>query len=156
MHVTNLTSADVQPNHPRVVDVAVRAGEATPRLAQTTDQVFYGRAGFLDYVAGNEHERRAVPHVDLPPDMIDMPTLIDVVGGRRGGRTTDAQTSFFLNVGAIGAQFEAVAAAVYLRRANRVSAGTFLPNGFCKTFVTSVRLDPRTNRNHTLSSGCIF
>ena len=33
MHVTNLTSADVQPNLPQVVDVVVRAGEATPRLA---------------------------------------------------------------------------------------------------------------------------
>ena len=33
MHVTNLTSADVKPDLPQVVDVAVRAGEATPRLA---------------------------------------------------------------------------------------------------------------------------
>jgi alanine dehydrogenase len=126
MHVTNLTSADVHPNLPQVVDVAVRAGEATPRLAKTTDQVFYGRAGFLGYVAGNEQERSAVPHVDLPPEIIEMPTLIDVVGGRRGGRTTDAQTSFFLNVGAIGAQFEGVAAAVY-QKAREQGLGREMP-----------------------------
>jgi alanine dehydrogenase len=126
MHVTNLTSADVQPNLPQVVDVAVRAGEATPRLAKTTDHVFYGRAGFLGYVAGNEQERSAVPHVDLPPAIIEMPTLIDVVGGRRVGRVTDAQTSFFLNVGAIGAQFEGVAAAVY-QKAREQGLGREIP-----------------------------
>src|SRR4029077_7118835 len=93
MHVPNLTSADVQPNLPQVVDVAVRAGEATPRLAKTTDHVFYGRAGFLGYVAGNEKERSAVPPGDLPLQIIEMPALIDVVGGRRRGRATDAQTS---------------------------------------------------------------
>ena len=42
MHVTNLTSADVEPSLPRMVDVAIRAGEATPRLARTTEQAFYG------------------------------------------------------------------------------------------------------------------
>src|SRR5690348_14692860 len=95
MHVTNLTSADIQSNLPQVVDVAVRAGEATPRLAKTTEQVFYGRAGFLGYVAGDERERASVPHVDLPPAVIDMPTLVDVVAGRHSGRSSEAQTSFF-------------------------------------------------------------
>ena len=91
-----------------------------------TDQVFYGRAGFLGYVAGNEQERSAVPHVDLPPEIIEMPTLIDVVAGRRGGRPTDVQTSFFLNVGAIGAQFEGVAAAVY-HKAREQGLGREIP-----------------------------
>jgi alanine dehydrogenase len=113
MHVTNLTSADIEPTLPRAVDVAIRAGEATPRLETTTQQKFYGRAGFLGYVAGNEHERNTVPHVDLPRDIIDMPSLVDVIAGRTKGRTDDRQTSFFLNVGSIGAQFEGVAAAVY-------------------------------------------
>jgi alanine dehydrogenase len=60
-----------------------------------------------------------VPHVDLPPEIIDMPSLIDVIAGRTEGRTNDAQTSFFLNVGAIGAQFEGVAAAVYQKARER-------------------------------------
>jgi alanine dehydrogenase len=126
MHVTNLTSADIQSNLPQVVDVAVRAGEATPRLANTTEQVFYGRAGFLGYVAGDERERASVPHVDLPPAIIDMPTLVDVVAGGHGGRSSDEQTSFFLNVGAIGAQFEGVAAAVY-HKAREQGLGREIP-----------------------------
>jgi alanine dehydrogenase len=127
MHVTNLTSADIHPSLPKVVDVAVRAGEATPRLAKTTDQVFYGRAGFLGYVAGNEEERDSVPHVHLPPEVIDMTTLVDVVAGRDKGRANDSQTSFFLNVGAIGAQFEGVAAAVY-NKARSLRLGHEIPS----------------------------
>jgi alanine dehydrogenase len=126
MHVTNLTSADIQSDLPQVVDVAVRAGEATPRLAKTTEQVFYGRAGFLGYVAGDQRERASVPHVNLPPEILNMSTLIDVVGGRHSGRTSDAQTSLFLNVGAIGAQFEGVAAAVY-HKAREQGLGREIP-----------------------------
>ncbi|HWG06945.1 MAG TPA: hypothetical protein VG271_18210 [Beijerinckiaceae bacterium] len=126
MHVTNLTSADVRPSLPQAVDVPVRAGEATPRLATTSDKVFYGRAGFLGYVAGDERERNSVPHVNLPAEIIDMPNLIDIVAGRGGGRANDAQTSFFLNVGAIGAQFEGVAAAVY-HKARELGLGHEIP-----------------------------
>jgi alanine dehydrogenase len=126
MHVTILTSADVAPTLPSTVDVAIRAGEATPRLEATSQQIFYGRAGFLGYVAGTEEERDSVPHVALPPEIIQMPNLIDIVAGRTKGRTEERQTSFFLNVGAIGAQFEAVAAAVY-RKARDQGLGYDLP-----------------------------
>ncbi|HEX5281002.1 MAG TPA: hypothetical protein VFW28_13065 [Micropepsaceae bacterium] len=115
MHVTNLTSPDIEPSLPRGVDVAMRAGEATPQLAQTSDRTFYARAGFLAYVAGTAEERNSVPHVNLPPDIIAMPTLTDLIAGKAKGRTNASQTTFFLNVGAIGAQFEAVAARVYER-----------------------------------------
>jgi len=37
MHVTNLTSSELQPNLLQVVDVAVRAGEATPGKEIPTD-----------------------------------------------------------------------------------------------------------------------
>jgi alanine dehydrogenase len=40
-------------------------------------------------------------------------TLVDLITGRVQGHSNDQQTTFFLNVGAIGAQFEEVAAAVY-------------------------------------------
>jgi ornithine cyclodeaminase/alanine dehydrogenase-like protein (mu-crystallin family) len=113
MHVTNLTSADIEPTLWRAVDVALRAGEATPRLSATSEQTFYARAGFLSYVAGSEEERNLVPIVNLPREIIDMPRLVDLVAGKISGRTDAKQTSFFLNVGAIGAQFEAVAAQVY-------------------------------------------
>ncbi len=48
-----------------------------------------------------------------------MPRLIDVFSGAHKGRRTARQTTFFLNVGAIGAQFEAVAAWVYERARER-------------------------------------
>jgi alanine dehydrogenase len=115
MHVSNLTSPDIEPSLSRVVDIATRAGEATPQLAQTSDPTFYARAGFLGYVAGTDHERNSVPHVNLPSDIIAMPTLADLISGKAKGRTKASETSFFLNVGAIGAQFEAVAARIRAR-----------------------------------------
>jgi alanine dehydrogenase len=126
MHVTNLTSADIEPTLSRAVDLAMRAGEATPRLAQISGETFYARAGFLSYVAGTAEECASVPHVNLPPDIIEMPTLADLIAGRAKGRTNAEQTSFFLNVGAIGAQFEAVAARVY-ERARDKSLGHKIP-----------------------------
>jgi alanine dehydrogenase len=126
MHVTNLTSADIEPGLARAVDIALRAGEATPRLAATSEQTFYARAGFLGYVAGSAEERAQVPKVDLPPDIIGMPRLVDLIAGKTHGRTDGRQTSFFLNVGAIGAQFEAVAAAVF-RKAQEKGLGRDIP-----------------------------
>jgi ornithine cyclodeaminase/alanine dehydrogenase-like protein (mu-crystallin family) len=70
-HVTNLTSADIEPNLWQAVDVAMRAGEATPRLAAITERTFYARAGFLSYVAGSAEERESVPHVNLPRELIE-------------------------------------------------------------------------------------
>ena len=114
-HVTNLTSADIEPSLSRAVDVVFRAGEATPRLEKISDDRFYARAGFLAYVAGSPCERALVPRVDLPPEVVNLPHLSDLISGSASGRSDPKQTSFFLNVGAIGAQFESVAAMVYER-----------------------------------------
>ena len=126
MHVTNLTSVDVERDLFRTVDVAMRPGEATPRLERYPDEAFHARAGYLAYVAGTPEERAIVPRVELPADFLDMPRLSDLIGGRVEGRTGPEQTSFFNNVGAIGAQFEAVAAAVY-ERARTAGVGTEIP-----------------------------
>jgi alanine dehydrogenase len=125
-HITNLTSADIESTLARAVDVAVRAGEATPRLKKISEQTFNARAGFLAYVAGTKEERSRVPHVNLPDEVLDMPSLADVIGGTHQGRTSEQQTTFFLNVGAIGAQFEAVAALVY-ERAKEEGLGREIP-----------------------------
>ena len=126
MHVTNLTSSEIEPDLPRIVDVAIRAGEATPRLEKLPAEADYHRAGFLGYVAGDSDERAQVPRLRLPSEIIDMPRLVDVIAGREPGRTNLQQTSFFLNVGAIGAQFEGVAAAVY-KKAREQGLGTEIP-----------------------------
>jgi alanine dehydrogenase len=67
-----------------------------------------------------------VPKLALSPDVINMPRLVDLITGRVQGRTNDQQTTFFLNVGAIGAQFEGVAAAVY-HKARAKGVGTEIP-----------------------------
>src|SRR3954467_11003459 len=129
MHVTNLTSSEIEPNLPRIVDVAMRAGEATPRLEKLPPEVDYFRAGFLGYVAGQPEERATVPKLTLPPDIIGMPRLVDLIAGKERGRTDNKQTSFFLNVGAIGAQFEGVAAAVY-NKAKAQGLGIEIPTDY--------------------------
>ncbi len=126
MHVTNLTSVDVERDLYRTVDVAIRPGQATPRLEHYPEETFHARAGYLAYVAGTAEERGIVPRVDLPADFLDMPRLSDFVAGRIQGRTSPEQTSFFNNVGAIGVQFEAVAAAVY-ESARAAGVGTEIP-----------------------------
>ena len=126
MHVTNLTSSEFQPSLPQIADVAVRAGEATPRLERLPLQADYFRAGFLGYVAGTAEERALVPKLALSADVVSMPHLVDLIAGHVQGRTSDDQTTFFLNVGAIGAQFEGVAAAVY-HKARAQGLGTEIP-----------------------------
>lgn len=135
MHVTNLTSSEIEPSLPHIVDVAVRAGEATPRLERLPPEAWYARAGFLGYVAGQPEERRLVPHLDLPREIVDMPRLVDLLTGKANGRSSDKQTTFFLNVGAIGAQFEGVAAAVY-EEARKRGLGTEIPTDW---FLQDVR-----------------
>jgi len=135
MHVTNLTSSEIEPDLPRIVDVAIRAGEATPRLEQLPERVDYYRAGFLGYAAGQPEEVARIPRLTLPPEIINMPRLVDLITGKQTGRVNDSQTSFFLNVGAIGVQFEAVAAAVY-NRARAQKLGTEIPGDW---FVQDIR-----------------
>ena len=126
MHVTNLTSSEFQPSLPKIVDIAIRAGEATPRLERLPKEADYFRAGFLGYVAGTPEERALVPKLTLAADIIGLPHLVDLMTGRVTGRTADDQTTFFLNVGAIGAQFEGVAAAVY-HKAREQGLGREIP-----------------------------
>ncbi len=135
MHVTNLTSVDIEPNLYEIVDVAMRPGEATPRLDSYRPETFHARAGYLAYVAGSAEERALVPRVDLSPDFLRMPKLPDLIGGRALGRSKPEQTSLFMNVGAIGAQFEGVAAAVY-ESALAVGVGTEIPTDW---FLQDVR-----------------
>src|SRR5207237_9534342 len=109
--------------------------EATARREALPEEAGYFRAGFLGYAAGQPEERALVPRLDLPAGIIQMPRLVDLLTGKARGRTSDEQTSFFLNVGAIGAQFEGVAAAVY-NRAREEGLGTDIPTDW---FLQDVR-----------------
>lgn len=113
MHVTDLGRESTPPGFIRAVDVAMRPGDSTPVLGDMPPDAAYATHGFLGYVAGTAAERAEVPHLPLDLELVHMPKLADLISGRAPGRTSPQQTSWFLNVGAIGIQFAAVAAAVY-------------------------------------------
>jgi alanine dehydrogenase len=113
MHFTNVTSSEIEPSLVGTVDIAIRAGELTERLAIMRPHHSNGRSGFLGYVAGRPEERAIVPNLNLPDKIVGLPSLVDLLTGRVSGRTSDHQVTFFLNAGEIGAQFAALAAIVY-------------------------------------------
>lgn len=126
MHVADVTRASVEPGFIQAVDIAVRPGDGTPYLESLPESAFYARGGYLAYVAGQPKERSLVPRVGLPPELVHMPKLPDLIGGRMEGRTKKEQTTWFMNIGAIGEQFTAITAAVY-NKAREVGIGTEIP-----------------------------
>ena len=67
-----------------------------------------------------------VPRVDLTPDIVDIPKLPELMSGRIPGRTSPEQTTWFMNIGAIGPQFSAITGAVY-ERARDAGLGHEIP-----------------------------
>jgi alanine dehydrogenase len=55
-----------------------------------------------------------------------MPTLADIVSGKSPGRTSDDQTTCFLNILGLGYQFAAVGSVLY-RKAQEASIGNEIP-----------------------------
>src|SRR5438094_3609994 len=113
MHVTDVTWDETEPGFADAVDVAVKMGESTLHLENPPPGAFYAAHGFLGYVAGQPEEKAIIPRRPPREDILSMPSLADVTSGKATGRTSDAQTSWFLNLGATGVQFAAVCAAVY-------------------------------------------
>jgi ornithine cyclodeaminase/alanine dehydrogenase-like protein (mu-crystallin family) len=126
MHVTDVQASEIPYGFVRAVDIAVRAGDATAKVAPLPPEADYAHGSFLGYIAGQPEERAIVPRVVPPPEVLDMPRLADLIAGKIAGRTADSQTTYFFNLGAIGAQFEAVAAAVY-EKARAQGLGTEIP-----------------------------
>jgi alanine dehydrogenase len=126
MHVADVGRAGTPVDFIEHVDVAARPGPSTPYLGDLPSEAFYARGGFLGWVAGQPAERDLVPHLPLPRAVHDLPRLPDLMTQRIPGRTAPEQTSWFLNVGCIGEQFAAVAAAVYYAARDR-GLGTEIP-----------------------------
>lgn len=135
MHITDVTPDETEPGFGNIVDIGMRPGDYTPHLENLPRDAFYAAHGFLGYVAGQPKERALVPHRTLPEEIRNMPMLTDLIAGRAQGRTNSEQTSWFLNMGSIGAQFEAVAAAVY-NKAREAGLGTEVPTDW---FLQDVR-----------------
>jgi len=135
MHVVDVTRASTEPDFIHAVDVALRPGEATPYIEKLPSTAFYARGGFLAYVAGQAEERALVPRINPTREILNMPTLTDLLSGSVPGRTDRVQKTWFLNLGAVGEQFAAVTAAVY-KKALQEGLGTEIPTDW---FLENVR-----------------
>ena len=126
MHIADVIPPETETSLRKNVDVAIRAGDYTARLKEMSQETFHASHTFLAYVAGQPEEKALIPHRPLREDILTMPTLSDLLNGKAKGRTDDRQTTWFQNLGSVGQQFEAVAAAVY-RRAVESGKGMDLP-----------------------------
>jgi alanine dehydrogenase len=135
MHVTDVTWDETEPGFANAVDIAIKMGESTPHLENPPPGAFYAAHGFLGYVAGQPNEKAIIPRRPPRAEILIMPNLADVISGRVEGRTSDSQTSWFLNLGVMGVQFAAVCAAVY-KEAKKKSIGREIPTEW---FTQSIR-----------------
>jgi ornithine cyclodeaminase/alanine dehydrogenase-like protein (mu-crystallin family) len=120
MHVADVTRASTPPDFPRAVDRAFWHGNPTPLLERLPADAMYARGGYLSWVAGGPEAIDRIPRMPPNLDLLRLPTLADLLGGRATGRTADRETTFFHNVGNVGAQFAAVSGLAYQ---NAVAAG---------------------------------
>jgi alanine dehydrogenase len=135
MHVTDVTWDETEPGFARSVDVAIKMGESTPHLESPAPGTFYAAHGFLGYVAGQPEERAIIPRRPPREEILKMPTLAELIGGKVKGRTDAKQTTWFLNLGVMGVQFAAVCAAVY-HEAKKRGIGREIPTEW---FTQSIR-----------------
>lgn len=135
MHVTDVTWDETEPGFAQAVDVAIKMGESTPHIENLPAGAFYAAHGFLSYVAGHPEEQAIIPRRPPRPEILKMPTLADLIGGKVTGRTSDRQTTWFLNLGVMGVQFGAVSAAVY-QAAKKRGVGREIPTEW---FTQSIR-----------------
>lgn len=126
MHVTDVTWDETEPGFAQAVDVAIKMGESTPHLENAPPGAFYAAHGFLSYVAGQPEETAIIPRRPPREELLKLPTLAELIAGKARGRTGNRQTTWFLNLGAMGAQFAAVCAAVY-HAAKKRSVGREIP-----------------------------
>jgi alanine dehydrogenase len=135
MHVTDVTWDETEPGFANAVDVAIKMGESTPHLENPPPGAFYAAHGFLGYVAGQPEEKAMIPKRPPRDEILKMPSLADVLGGKAQGRIDGKQTSWFLNLGVMGVQFAAVCAAVY-KEAKKKGIGREIPTEW---FTQSIR-----------------
>lgn len=126
MHIADVIPPETETNLRDKVDIAIRAGDYTPRLKELSPETFHASHTFLAYVAGQPEEKELIPHRPLREDILAMPTLSDLLNGKTKGRANDMETTWFQNLGSVGQQFEAVACAVY-RKAVESGKGMQLP-----------------------------
>jgi len=135
MHVTDVTWDETEPGFAGAVDVAIKMGESTPHLENPPPGAFYAAHGFLGYVAGQDEEKAIIPRRPPREEILTMPTLAELIGGKVKGRVSAGQSSWFLNLGVMGVQFAAVCTAAY-KEAKKKGIGRDIPTEW---FTQSIR-----------------
>jgi ornithine cyclodeaminase/alanine dehydrogenase-like protein (mu-crystallin family) len=113
MHVTDVTRASTRADFPSAVDRAFWHGNPTPLLDPLPPDAMYARGGYLSWVAGGPAAMAEIPQMPPNPELLRLPTIADLLAGRVPGRTSDRETTFFHNIGNVGAQFVAVSGLAY-------------------------------------------
>src|SRR5262247_793627 len=135
MHVTDVTWDETEPGFAHAVDVAIKMGESTPHLENPPPGAFYAAHGFLGYVAGQEGEKKLIPPRPPRREILEMASLAELIAGKVKARTSERQTTSFLNLGVMGVQFAAVCTAVY-HAAREAGVGREIPTEW---FTQSIR-----------------
>ena len=135
MHVVDVTVASTRSDFARSVDRAFWHGNPPPILETPPADTMYARGGYLSWVAGGVEAIAAIPAMTPNPELHRLPTLADLLAGRAIGRTGDHETTFFHNIGNVGAQFAAIAGATY-EGAQEAGYGTEIPTDW---FLEDVR-----------------
>jgi len=90
MHVTDVTWDETEPGFANAVDIPIKMGESTPHIENPPPGAFYAAHGFMGYVAGKPEEKAIIPKRPPREEILKMPTLADVIGGKAKGRTSDS------------------------------------------------------------------
>jgi ornithine cyclodeaminase/alanine dehydrogenase-like protein (mu-crystallin family) len=135
MHVANVTQASTRAGFVRAVDHAFWHGNQTPLLDPLPADVMYARGGYLSWVAGGSSAIAEIPNMPPTSELVELPTLVDLLKGRAPGRATSEETTFFHNIGNVGPQFVAVSGTAY-EAALASGVGTEIPTDW---FLEDVR-----------------
>ncbi|HCH57636.1 MAG TPA: ornithine cyclodeaminase [Rhodospirillaceae bacterium] len=102
MHVSSIKSPEIS------ADVINRCDIAVCHVPHGRPTIEFGAGAALPETDGLD-----VDSLAQKIGLADMPTLADIVSGRRPGRTSEDQTTCFLNILGLGYQFAAVGSVLY-------------------------------------------
>ncbi len=123
-HITCVRACEIGPRAVEACDVSVMLGRNT---VLTMDEGMVRLHGNVGYVAGQPEEIARIPNPSQDVYSGDyFHYFMDVKAGRKPGRTSPEQTTFFINAGTQGLQFAACAGRVY-QMAKEKGMGRELP-----------------------------
>lgn len=110
-HITCVRACEIGPKVVAACDVSVKLGRNT---VVNMDEGMVRLHGNVGYIAGQPEERKRIPNPTVDNYTGDFfHYFMDVRAGKKPGRTSSSQTTFFINAGTQGLQFAACAGRVY-------------------------------------------